>query len=479
MLTISSCCGHSADIMLSLMLVLMVTVVQTIAQEEETCYADNRNPYLYYGTKTAYEFVYEKKPVSSIPSCTPVQVWTVVRHGTRYPAASVITKLRTLEDTRNQIIYNHEQRKNGELCDKDLENLKRWSINITEDSSDTLAPQGHEDLFLLARRIKTDFPDLLSWTYSQDRYKFRHTDTQRSQASCASFIKGLFGSDASDVYVPPPVPNDQMLCPYSNCTVWENTIAELTQEKKRFQETALMKNVIHNVSHRLGFLYNLTMETVSKIYDMCRYNKAFNFTNVSPWCAAFTKNELQILEYNQDIFYYYKSGYGADINLRLGCPLVKNLIERFSKLENSTTGQPSGIFYFAHGAQVNMLSSRLGFNKDSQPLTYENYNVMTKRKFRSSLVLPFTANIMAVFYKCTMGEENQVMFYQNERVVDYEGCNVGLCSWKYIKAKFADIIKPETCNVDFCKDNKNTASTLQQSYFWLVMLTVLVLNYFH
>lgn len=474
-----SSCYYSADIMLSLLLILLVAVKWTSAQEEETCYADNRNPYLYYGTKTAYEFVYEKKAIPPIPSCTPKQVWLVARHGTRYPAASVITALKTLEDTRNQIIYNHEQRKNGELCDKDLENLKRWSINITEDQSDTLTQQGHEDLFLLAKRIKTDFPEVLDWSYSQDRYEFRHTDTQRSQASCESFIKGMFGSDTTNVYVPPPIPNDQMLCPYSNCTVWEKTIAELTQEKKRFQETALMKNVIHNVSHRLGFLYNLSMESVSKIYDMCRYDKAFNFTNLSPWCAAFTKNELQILEYNQDIFYYYKSGYGADINLRLGCPLVKDMIERFSKLEDSTSSNPSGIFYFAHGAQLNMLSSRLGFNKDSQPLTHENYNVMTKRKFRSSLILPFTANIMAVFYKCTLGEENQVMFYQNERVVDYEGCLVGLCSWKYIKAKFADIIKSENCNVDFCKANKNAASTLQQQYFWFVTLIILVLSYYH
>lgn len=81
-------------------------------------------------------------------------------------------------------------------------------------------------------------------------------------------------------------------------------------------------------------------------------------------------------------------------------------------------------------------------------------------------------------YRCTLGEENQVMFYQNERVVDYEGCNVGLCSWKYIKAKFADIINPETCNVDICKDNQNAACTIQQSYIWL-MLIVFVLNYYY
>lgn len=71
----------------------------------------------------------------------------------------------------------------------------------------------------------------------------------------------------------------------------------------------------------------------------------------------------------------------------------------FSKLENTTEGQPNGIFYFSHEIQVNMLSSRFGFNRDLQPLTHENYNEMSHRKFRSSLILPFAANIMAVFYK--------------------------------------------------------------------------------
>lgn len=59
----------------------------------------------------------------------------------------------------------------GELCDKDLENLKRWSLNITEAQGDNLSPQGYEDLYLLARRIKADFPDLLKWSYSQDLYQ--------------------------------------------------------------------------------------------------------------------------------------------------------------------------------------------------------------------------------------------------------------------------------------------------------------------
>lgn len=42
-------------------------------------------------------------------------------------------------------------------------------------------------------------------------------------------------------------------------------------------------------------VYVSCLETVSTIYDMCRYEKAFHFTNISPWCAAFTKNELQVI----------------------------------------------------------------------------------------------------------------------------------------------------------------------------------------
>lgn len=66
------------------------------------------------------------------------------------------------------------------------------------------------------------------------------------------------------------------------------------------------------------------------------------------------------------------------------------------------------------------------------------------------------------------------MFYQNEKVVDYEGCNVGLCSWKYIKEKFSDIIKPEHCNTDFCTTNKNEATSFHKVY-WLITLIALVL----
>lgn len=62
---------------------------------------------------------------------------------------------------------------------------------------------------------------------------------------------------------------------------------------------------------------------------MCRFDKAWNVSGRSPWCAAFSKDELIILEYLQDLESYYESGYGDKLNLQLGCMPIKDMIEGF------------------------------------------------------------------------------------------------------------------------------------------------------
>lgn len=42
-------------------------------------------------------------------------------------------------------------------------------------------------------------------------FQLRHTNTQRTHASCDAFIDGFFGDDAERVYVPPAIPSDPLL----------------------------------------------------------------------------------------------------------------------------------------------------------------------------------------------------------------------------------------------------------------------------
>lgn len=57
----------------------------------------------------------------------------------------------------------------------------------------------------------------------------------------------------------------------------------------------------------------------------------------SRWCAAFDKEDLQVMEYGEDLIEYYESGYGiAEYNIQLGCPMVKDLYRKMEEAVNGT-----------------------------------------------------------------------------------------------------------------------------------------------
>lgn len=55
-----------------------------------------------------------------LTGCTPVQMWVLARHGTRYPGKEMIPTLLNLTNVRDEIIKNHER--GGELLGKNLLN---------------------------------------------------------------------------------------------------------------------------------------------------------------------------------------------------------------------------------------------------------------------------------------------------------------------------------------------------------------------
>jgi len=43
---------------------------------------------------------------------------------------------------------------------------------------------------------------------------------------------------------------------------------------------------------------------LDEMYDMCRFDKAWNIRSISPWCAVFSKEELQVSATNPCSFYF-------------------------------------------------------------------------------------------------------------------------------------------------------------------------------
>lgn len=146
-------------------------------------------------------------------------------------------------------------------------------------------------------------------------------------------------------------------------------------------------------------------------------------------------------------------------------------------MENEDSSEePQGIFYFTHSTALQLLLTTMGVAKDSIPLKASNFENMRNRKWNSSRLAPFAANLAAIFYRyvkdyfgfCShisatrinlflsrvktafrCNSSNKVRFYLNEKPLDYEGCELGVCDWEYLKEKMGP--NAFDCNTDFCK----------------------------
>lgn len=436
-------------------ILILISCVESkiiLSTRTSSCYAENTHPYLYAGTKTPYSVVRGTIRNASIPNCKAMQIWMATRHGTRYPNKDDISiMVSRLPELQRDVIGNYERHGSGELCNEDVENLKAWKIDpcINSNASKYLTEQGKNELEALGRRFRNYFPTLFQTDDSAEmkEYKFRSTNFQRTIVSMESFINGLFGR-----YNVPNVgiANGTFLKPYKICKSWikEVNSPEANEEINNWLNGAKFKNLIQDVSTRLGFPNNLTLSDVWLMYKICVAEKAWYINKISPWCAAFTEEDMKLFEYEDDLYSYYHSGYGKPGSVELGCRLLRDMFDHFGSLESGNLeNEPRGVFYFTHSESFETFYTSVGIAKDAAPLKASNFDEMQNRKWRNSFLVPFATNFAAIFYKCD--DSFKVRFYLAERQLEYEGCDAGVCDWEYIKKIWGPIAS--NCKSDICQ----------------------------
>lgn len=63
------------------------------------------------------------------------------------------------------------------------------------------------------------------------------------------------------------------------------------------------------------------------MYMTCAFESAWNPLSMSPWCSAFSESNMELLEYAEDLEYYYIDGYGHKLNYEQACPLVGDMLQ--------------------------------------------------------------------------------------------------------------------------------------------------------
>lgn len=179
------------------------------------------------------------------------------------------------------------------LCSEDLKLLKDWKWNhsIPMNHANFLMPQGYTELSTIARNFRRYFPTLFDRAYDAEHFHFRHTDTQRTRHSFIAFFNELFGEDAHKQInaVSPLDRPDLLLKAYSNCHLWreqKNRLKHSESELSKFENTSQFRQFVSSMNDRLGFNGTLTSQRVRDIFNLCRYEQAWQTDKGSVWCSV-------------------------------------------------------------------------------------------------------------------------------------------------------------------------------------------------
>merc|ERR1712012_1027991 len=368
----------------------------------------------YMGTKTGYRrTVAENQHINDSwtpTGCSPLHVWTLIRHGSRYSGDdSIQMMIDELPQLRDKILAS-----NNKLCSVDQELLKYWAVDpdLTSDLDKNLHPEGELEMELMGQRYGQRFPKLLG-EYEDSKFRMRATYKLRAQQSGEFFINGLWSEDvASEAKIEVLDGGDPLIKFYDFCTAWEEQVDNNDSAKievQYFKESETMKSVKLSLSSLLGV--NITMDDMELMHDMCRFDLMWTPNKISPWCRVFSDDELEIIEYAKDLKSYWEDGPGYNLNYDQACVLGKDMWDIFNNVINGDDST-TGTLYFSHSGA--------------------------------------TQKFLAFLQEC--GEEDyKIGLFLNEQLVQVPGCNEDWCPMEtfidlYPQIKGCDFNK--ACGID-------------------------------
>ncbi|XP_039289402.1 multiple inositol polyphosphate phosphatase 1 [Nilaparvata lugens] len=390
-----------------------------------------------------------------VPGCKSKYIWMTMRHGIRYATTSKCIQYIQLTDFRDKIIENVGNGKT-KLCIEDVFGFLFWMPDdLREAKPNGLTPNGRAQILDFGKLLKNKFCHLFPEQYDPDKIQIDYTEEEKSIDSVEAMMEALFNNKSlpSD---PTGALSKQL---YTKCRRpkfnmdWETkqNFTYLMENSPQAEEMCL------RVSEKLGLLDEpLDYNNVSILYNACQYELAWGRLT-SPWCSVFEKEDLELMEYIGDLSYYYFCGPGNPYNMIQGCLLLKDLIlQLLSAAEAFENNLPHHTvsLYMGHSTSVLHIAAQLGIINEEEHLTHLNYEKNSAtRRYRTSIVAPYTANLIVILYECTFNDRYQIKILLNEKPVLYPGIcdpDTGLCSLHSFQKLFRDFISWEECSHNYC-----------------------------
>ncbi|KAL3674773.1 hypothetical protein V7S43_000702 [Phytophthora oleae] len=374
-------------------------------------------------TKTLYETPPTLESDILEESCSPVQLNFAIRHGTRNPTIKDITRI---NNTHLRLL---EARRGGPMTWVDS-----WT-NHPRETEAWLAELGVRELIGIGQRLRARLSSL-PVNYDANKFVFDHTWKIRTKQSAEAFAFGFFDGLQPVFYHSAPAGEDEILRFYDNCPVFELQIdsnKSSTIEHSKYRDSEQMHKNLANFQKLSGFS-EATQKDMEAAYAACAFDVAVRDV-FNQWCSFFDDEMLLSMDYFQDLKHFYRKSHGHPLSYEIAAPLLRDIF-RSMKLRVDGKSDVEGYFRFAHAETILPLASLLNISYfDRHASDREGHfradtplELALQRKFKSSELAPFAANIGFVLYECSAHGDKQtgptykVKALLNEREVVFHEC---------------------------------------------------------
>ncbi|XP_034951468.1 multiple inositol polyphosphate phosphatase 1-like [Chelonus insularis] len=380
-----------------------------------------------------------------LPGCKAEKIFLFIRHGTRLPDPEVLVVMDRLPILQQKILnYCNEESSSCYLNEKQLQDLADWKfVKIPIEDNMLLVEEGQREHVGLGKRFQSRFPDLMPEEYDNTIYQFRTTNTQRTRESGRQFTIGLFGEQQSnEVEFPEPRDKDPVLNFYEVCDRWIKEVEQNPEtyvEYEKFKAGEVVLSMLIDFTERLGF--RVTFDDVNAMYSMCLFEVAWDEQVTAPWCPLLTSEDLEIMEFSEDLRYFYTDGYVYPLTAQQVCPVMVDMFQFFRSNDTFRT-----MASFTHSEAVLKALTFLGIYNDNKTFYHDSFESSRDRLWRASLIDAFASNIAFVSYNCESSGQS-ILFMHQERIVTIPGCPEGVpCPLNIMEEKFPD--NDEACDFD-------------------------------
>lgn len=180
------------------------------------------------------------------------------------------------------------------------------------------------------------------------------------------------------------------------------------------------------------------------IYSACIYEQAIFGHSI--WCHLFTPEEMRIIEYSNDLNIYYAGSYGRDINKKITCDLLNEILQQIHQSVSGPQPKKYTSLNFTHAGLLKRLYAMLGlFEKFSSSHCRSTDHCWNE--WRTSLIVPFLSNLNLIVYDCpTLVPSKRIVARVQEYPVLMKGCEDLLCSLDEFIATYAPLT--ESCDLE-------------------------------